>query len=104
MVFRRVNEKGPQREVSYESTRQGAIQIAPSRRGRESPNDWRGDFAIRPIDPCGRTYPSKCDHKGRMVVYTSFPPVFGSTSLDRGLSEWHPSGCSYVIDGIFNQI
>ena len=46
------------------------------------------------IDPCGRTWMGECDHKGRGFWDSRYPPVIGSASLDRGLSEWHPVGCS----------
>ena len=50
------------------------------------------------IDPCGRTWIGLCDHKGRRFLTTQHPLVFGSTSLDQGLAEWHPIGCSMSSD------
>ena len=74
------------------STRQGAIQLAPGRRGQTPPNDQREKGTVYVIDPCGRTSLCRCDRKGRGMRGTRNPPVIGSTSLDRGLAEWHPSG------------
>ena len=31
--------------------------------------------------------------QGSIDFRTTFPLVFGSTSLDQGLAEWHPVGC-----------
>ena len=36
---------------------------------------------------------SLCDRKGRWGWGDGDPPVFGSSSLDWGLTEWHPRGC-----------
>ena len=74
------------------STRQGAIQLAPSRRSTSSERLAGRGYGIV-FDPCGRTSRYECDRKGRRVWGAWFPPVFGSASLDWGLSEWHPVGC-----------
>ncbi len=55
-------------------------------------------MTAHPHDPCGRTWICLCDHKGRIILTDHFPPVIGSASLDRGLSEWHPVGCSDSSD------
>ena len=39
-----------------------------------------------------------CDHKGREYGVSLYPPVFGSTSLDWGLAEWHPAGASELSE------
>ena len=53
------------------STRQGATQLAPSR--GQSPKTGGETISPFPYDPCGRTSPIKCDHKGRWINRTSFP-------------------------------
>ena len=73
-------------------TRQGATQIAPGRRGQTPPNDQRETRNSKLIDPCGRTSRCRCDHKGRGIWGNRNPPVIGTSCLDRGLAEWHPSG------------
>ena len=53
-------------EASHLSTRQGAIQLAPSRRGTSSERLAGRGYGIV-FDPCGRTSRYECDRKGRWV-------------------------------------
>ena len=60
-------------EASHLSTRQGAIQLAPSQGSASL--DWGVTKSTTPYDPCGRTSRYRCDHKGRILYRDLIPPV-----------------------------
>ena len=61
--------------------------------GAKAPNDRRGEGGVHSHTTLVVAHLLEVRPQGSIDFRGTFPPVFGSTSLDRGLSEWHPEGC-----------
>ena len=80
---------------SKEGIKAGSTLRIPQKDSAIAPSGKADNYTYH---PCGRTYPSKCDHKGRLRIPHPFSRrSFGAFAPPtRGLSEWHPCGCFFT--------